>query len=90
MIAGKNPCSQIQRVQNLVELGICDGRNMYPVNNVYGITFSAIEFMFSFPLMLVSYGWLFSSEHVPCYTSCTAVPRSVCWSNWHLGHDYPL
>ena len=62
---------------------------MYPVNNV-GIKFSAIEFLFWFPLMLVSYGWLFRSEHVPCYTSCTAIPRSVCSYNWHLGHYYSL
>jgi len=53
-----------------VELGICDGTNMCPVNNVggggaYGIKFSAIEFLFWFPLMLVGYAVLNTSLVIP-------------------------
>ena len=47
-----------------MESGIFDGTNMYPVNNV-GIKFSAIEFLFWFPLMLVGYAVLNTSLVIP-------------------------
>jgi len=75
MIAGKNPCGQIQHVQNwdLVELGICDGRNMYPENNVWGGGGLWNKIFSHWIPVLVSIDAcrLCSSERVPCYTSCT-------------------